>query len=321
MLFRGLITVLVLCALGHQAFAADIAGNDAWMPISKAVERYELDPAIIDAVLDGGVDVGCVRKTKLGKRQSIFLNGFFLNDVADGIHTSAHFLYIKNPDGSRERLYDSLEGCYAAMNRDVSDGSGFERFPLVPDIQAPLLGSRAAMAILYNDRAVLTTQDPMPSSAVPFAVDPTFLPSLSVTTDYQLNPALEIFLVSSGRRVNRVSHRDGPYDHTRGGFEPQMQRCEATMLFIEVRNPAVVFANCDWFQGDSGSLALTKNEDGRLTAIGLLRGGKEVYDEANNPVDGLPYDPKTNSTIILGFDIDYFAFVDRDGNAVNLLDE
>ncbi len=298
--FAGLTIAVAL--LAGSAAAADIAGNDGWLPIAEAVEKYQLSPDIIDTVLDGGGELTCERENAEGDLRAANMNGWFLNGITDGIFGSAHFIYETPPFGEeRTKKYASFESCYATLNRETSKpGSRYKKSKLIDDVNSYLVGAPYPMKDFFNDRALYPFDKKyyVKLDAKPIDVDMELARSI--------REGQEIFLVASGRRASNT-----PIG--RGGYTLVMQRCWISLVFRANdygSNPGLFVANCDFFQGDSSSLAFVRDPEApdHLVAVGMLNSGMEIEGPNKRGQNGLPFDSRNNSAFLLAMDENYFHF-------------
>jgi hypothetical protein len=280
--------------LPADALAADIAGNDGWMPLMEAVEKYGIDPGFIDLALDAGGDFVCIRTAEDNKRYLSTLSGWFVADRPGWIVTDGHIYYDEN--GTRR---DDFNDCFLAANRDVFNSPGrndYRKLKIDPDILHHLVGGPdPKYGSQDQDRALIPLVDGTPADVTAFVDEPAFAADL--------NTGSTVFLLSGVRAFHPTT--------LKGGVEPMLQKCTVLAPPSPVGSLTRVVAGCDWHRGVSASRVFVPDavKPSMLHAVGILVRGREKDDpDAISGVDGLPPDPEGNAAILLITDAAYYHF-------------
>lgn len=276
--------------------AADIAGNDGWMPLSAAVERYDLPATFASIVLDGGGEITCVGTNADGKRgiTNRFV-GWFLYGRYDAVFGPGHVLF------SKDVRRDELPGCYIATNRAVMESDEYETYPLEPSPTAHYVGGvNPAGVDQVHDKVVLKlagdhAADLKRAGVVPLVPDGELASSI--------RRGKTVYLVSAARPFVR---------NLKGYLEPQVQQCR--ILGIEESEPErpgrLLLMNCDAMKGVSGSLVFADRPAAprQYVPIAMQIRAIETMQDDGKPMDGLPADTSSNVSVALAMDADWNNF-------------
>lgn len=272
---------------------AAIIGENDWIPLSEAVEKYGFSQKTVDLILDSGGEMTC--RGRNDKGQMGITNRFvgWIESVSPPrILTVGHWVFEK--DGVTVRPVEERKGCYFASNRAVLAGSDYPRFTIDADISAHRFGGRepAASETSATDRMLVQMTEPL-TGVTALSLSPVTLPSLW---------GVDLFLVSAARPFHR---------NMKGGVEPMVARCNFMGLEQPMKGqPMLIITDCDAFRGVSGSILFRRSElnAGNLKPIGLQARAIEIVDEDGKAKDGLPADSRINNSLSLAFDPAFFSF-------------
>lgn len=279
--------------LSVTAAKAAIIGENDWIPLSEAAQKYGFSQKTVDLILDSGGEMTC--RGRNDKGQMGITNRFvgWVESVSPPrILTVGHWVFEK--DRVTVRPVEKRKDCYFASNRAVLAGSDYPHFTIDPDITAHRFGGReaAARGSSATDRMLVQIAEPL-TGVTALPLSPVTLPSLW---------GVDLFLVSAARPFHR---------NIKGGVEPMVAKCNFMGLERPTKGqPMAIITDCDAFKGVSGSILFRRSElnAGNLKPIGLQARANEIHDEDGKAKDGLPADSRINNSLSLAFDPAFFTF-------------
>jgi hypothetical protein len=265
---------------------AIIGPTNDWKYLRAAAKEWGISEDMVADILAAGLNLNCDGTTN---SNPLTLNAWLIQGNKTKITTNSHAFYDEN-----QKLREPIGECYAQSLADVLDSIDNPNPVTKAYLNASTL--KAGTTDPYHDdpqadRATIELTSTLAASrplALPWA------PPFIAEGD-------EIFVVSRRPKSMRKDADDK---------EPMIFKTTAKKVYEQWEGkPGAIKAEIDGITGDSAALYLVrdKKNPGRLIPVGMHYGSWETY-QNGTAVNHLPWNSKTNTSIGLVFDSNFYNF-------------